>query len=110
MRATSPALVYVISAGGDLTRTLKVAPPFVKGTPVAMMVNAGLVAIEFSDPNAPDVSDTTIRVVNALTGDTVADYRIVPELTEAVACYTNDKFTFLGNSDGWPAVMQASTR
>ena len=110
MRATSPAIIYVISPGGEVARTLKLQAPIKRGIPVAMMVNAGRLAIEFSDPDAQDVSDTTIRVVSATTGDTVADYKIVRELTEALACYTNDKFTFLGNADGWPAIMQASTR
>lgn len=108
IRAVSPTLVYVISPGGDLVRTVKVSAPFDKAVPIALMINAGRIAIEFSDPNAYDMSDTTIRVADALTGTKIADYQIALDLTEAVACYSGNRFTFLGNSRGWPAIMQAN--
>ncbi len=108
MRASSPATVYVISPTGKIVRVVKVDSPFEKATPIMLMLDAGRLAIEFSDPTADDTSDTTIRVADALTGEKIADYRIAPELTEAVACYSDNRFTFIGNSNGWPAIMQVN--
>ena len=108
MRASTPPIVYVVSPSGKLVHTVKLQSPFEKGTPIALMMDGGRLAIEFSDPVAEDTSSTTVRVVNAQTGDKIADYRIAPELTEAVACYSDNKFTFLGNSNGWPAIMQVT--
>lgn len=109
MRASSPATVYVISPAGKIVRVIKLEAPFEKASPVMLMLDAGRLAIEFSDPAADDTSDTTIRVADGLTGEKIADYRIAPELTEAVACYSDNRFTFVGDSNGWPAIMQANT-
>ena len=110
MRATSPAMIYVVSPGGDVARILKVKPPAPRDLPVTMMLNGPRLAIEFSDPDATDIAGTTIRVVNASTAETIRDYKIVRELSQALACYADDEFTFIGDTDGWPAIMQANAR
>jgi predicted amidohydrolase YtcJ len=102
-------MVYVISPAGTVVRIVKVQLPFEKAVPIALMIDAGRLAIESSDPSAEDTSDTTIRVADALTGEKIADCRIAPELTEAVACYTDNRCKFLGNSNEWPAIMQVNT-
>ncbi len=108
MRASLPPIVYVVSPSGTLVHTVKLQSPFEKATPVVLMMDGGRLAIEFSDPAAEDTNSTILRVANAQTGEKIADYRIAPELTEAVACYSGNKFTFLGNSNGWPAIMQVT--
>jgi len=113
MRQGAPAVVYVVSPGGGLVRKLKIASPLEKAQAIDLRVNRGRLAIEFSLPDAPDVSDTRIRVADAYTGRSIADYAITPQMSEAVACYQNDgndRFTFLGSTDGWPAIVQASAR
>lgn len=110
MRATSPAMIYVVSPGGGVARILKVNPPAPKDLPVTMMINGPRLAIEFSAPDATDIASTTIRVLNTSTAETIRDYKIVRELSQALACYADDEFTFIGDTDGWPAIMQANAR
>jgi len=109
MRAASPAIVYVISPGGRVERTLSVQPPTKGARPIALLTHGARVAIEFSLPDATDVSDTKIRVVNAHSGQAIVDYGITRDLGEAVACYDGEQFTFLGSKDGWPSLIQAPT-
>ena len=110
MRAVTPAVVFVISPAGQLLRALTIAPPDKKGEPVAFMLAPGRVAIEFSVPQT-DISNTIIRVVDSQSGRTFVDYTVSPELTELVACYSLDSFTFVGtDNDNWPTVVRADTR
>jgi len=110
MRAASPALVYVISPAGNVMRTLRIMPPVKKAEPVALLTGSGRIAVEFSVPDAPDIADTTIRVADSRSGHTVMDYRITWQLGEAVACYSQDEFTFVGSGeDMWPSIMRAAT-
>jgi hypothetical protein len=106
MRATSPAIVYVVSLSGRTERTLTVQPPAKGAQPIALLVHSGRVAIEFSFAESPDVSDTRIRLVDARSGHTISDYGITTDLGEAVACYDGEQFTFLGSKDGWPSLIR----
>jgi hypothetical protein len=110
MRAISPAVVYVVSPTGRTERRLTVPPPVKGSEPAGLLVHGGRVAIEFSLPDAPDVSGTRIRVVDSRSGHTISDYSVTNDLGEGMACYNGEEFTFLGSKDGWPSLMQASTR
>lgn len=111
MRQGSPAVVYVVSQAGTVVRTLKVPPPVTNASGTQLAINQGRIAIEFSIPEATDVSDTRIRVVNAQTGQKIADYSITPEIGEAVACFRDDGgLTFLRQTDSWPRIIQTSGR
>jgi hypothetical protein len=109
MRAASPAIIYVVTPGGRVERTLVVQPPAKGAQPIALLAYGGRVAIEFSLPAATDVGDTRIRIVNAHSGHAIVDYEITGDLGEAVACYNVEQFTFLGSKDGWPSLIQAPT-
>ncbi len=109
MRAVSPAIVYVLSPSGNLVRTLRIQTSIKNARPFALMMEGGQLAVEFDVPDATDVSDAIIRVVDALTGQTIVDYRTTRQLS-SVACYTRDGFTSIGSDeDLWPNIMQAST-
>ena len=111
MRLGPQAVVYVVSPGGSLIRKLKIASPVAKAQAVELKESRGRLAIEFSVPDSKGVSDTRIRVADAYTGQSIADYAITPEMGEALACYRNDgtdRFTFLSSIDKWPAIVQAS--
>jgi hypothetical protein len=110
MRADSPAVIYVISPGGKLERTLTVQPPAKAAVPFALLAHAGRVAVEFDFPDSPDVSDTRIRLVDGHSGQAITDYKVTTDLGEAVACYDGEQFTFLGSKDAWPSLIQAPTR
>lgn len=111
MRQDSPAQVYVVSQAGAVLRTLKVTAPVPRSLPIELEVSGGRVAIEFSIPDVPGVDDTIIRVVNAQTGQKIADYSITPEIGEAVACFRDDGgFTFLRKTDDWPRIIQTLGR
>jgi hypothetical protein len=108
LRAANPAVVYVLSPGARVERILTVRPPKTGALPIAILAHGGRVAIEFSLPDAPDLRGTTIRVVDAQSGRTLADYGIPQELTAAVACYDGEQFTFVGMRDGWRSLIQAT--
>jgi len=111
MRQRSPAVVYVVSQAGSVQRKLTIAAPVEKALPIELEVNGGRLAIEFSVVDAPDVGDTRIRIVNAQTGQNIADYSVTAELGEALTCYRADgEFTFLRETDGWPRIIQAAGR
>ncbi len=110
MRAESPAVVYVISPGGSLERTLTIQPPGKGAIPVALLEHSGRVAVEFDFPESPDVSGTRIRLVDNDSGQAITDYKVTQDLGEAVACYDGAKFTFVGMKDGWRSIIQAPVR
>ena len=109
MRAASPAVVYVISPGGEVERTLTVQPPGDGAVPFALLVHGGRVVVEFDFPTSPDVSDTRIRLVDSHSGQPITDYKVTTDLGEAVACYDGSQFTFVGMKDGWRSIIQAPT-
>jgi hypothetical protein len=107
MRAAGPAVVYVISPGGKVERTLTVQPPGNGGVPFALLAHGGRAAVEFDFPDSPDVSDTRIRLVDSRSGQAITDYKVTTDLGEAVACYDGSQFTFIGMKDGWRSIIQA---
>lgn len=109
MRATSPAMIYVISPGGEVERTLTVQPPGDGAVQFALLAHGGRVAVEFDFPTSPDVSDTRIRLVDGHSGQAITDYKVTTDLGEAVACYDGSQFTFVGMKDGWRSIIQAAT-
>lgn len=109
MRAVSPAVVYVISPGGKVERTLTVHAPADGAVPFALLAHGGRVAVEFDFPTSPDVSDTRIRLVDSHSGQAITDYEVTTDLGEAVACYDGEQFTFVGMKDGCRSIIRAPT-
>jgi hypothetical protein len=103
MRATSPATVYVISAAGEVIRKISVSSPTDTGRPdFGIRVVKNRLAVEFNRScDSPSVwgscQGTVYTVVDATTGQRLADYEAEKEAAGIMACYAPDPdrfFTF----------------
>lgn len=99
MRGSSPALVYVISPGGKILRTLKIAAPTRGPAPSAFHISGNQVAISFWSER--DESQILV-VADAQTGRNISTYSDASGAGPAFACYSaNDGvFTFLKLGEG----------
>jgi len=102
MRATSPATVYAISAGGDVIRKIAVGAPTDSGLPdfgIRMVKNKLTVKFSRSCNSAgafESCEGTIYAVVDATTGKRLADYEAA-DSDGPFACYAPDPdrfFTF----------------
>lgn len=98
MRASSPAMVYVIASSGKIMQTLKVAAPAAGAVPSAFHVSGNL-AISFWNEKS---QSQTVVVSDAQTGERIATYADPEGLGNLFACYSaNDGvFTFLKLGEG----------
>jgi len=100
MRATSPVVVYAISPAGEVVRKLVVKAPGDKGTPdFGIRVAKNKLTIQFS--RSCDGSGETglwcssaYAVVDATTGQRIADYETNKETDGVMACYAPDPDRF----------------
>jgi len=103
LRSTSPATVYVISSAGEVIRKIVVTAPTDKGLPdFGIRVVKNRLAVKFNR----ECDDTLVfnscqgsvyTVVNATTGQKLADYETEDETAGPIACYAPDPdrfFTF----------------
>ncbi len=99
MRASSPALVYVIAPSGKIMQTLKVAAPLRSGVPSGFHVSGNRLAISFW--NGEKQSQTMV-VADAQTGRKIASYADPTGLGTGFACYEANEgvFTFLNLGEG----------
>jgi hypothetical protein len=98
MRASAPALVYVIAPSGKILQTLKIAAP--PGTvPSAFHVSANRLAISFWNEGS---QSQTVVVADAQTGRKIASYADPTGLGTSFACYEANEgvFTFLKLGEG----------
>ena len=98
MRASSPALVYVIAPSGKIMQTLKVAAAVRSGVPSAFHVSGNRLAISFWNE---EKRSQTMVVADAQTGRKVASYAD-PAGLGMFACYEANEgvFTFLNLGEG----------
>ncbi|HWY56376.1 MAG TPA: hypothetical protein VNZ03_18065 [Terriglobales bacterium] len=103
MRATSPASVYVISSAGEVIRKVVVNAPTDKGLPgFGVRVVKNRLAVEFErECDSPLIfsscQGTVYTVVDATTGQKLADYETEDDTAGPIACYVPDPdrfFTF----------------
>jgi len=99
MRASSPALIYVIAPGGQIMKTLKIAGPAVDAVANGFHVSANRLALSFWNE---DGESQMMVVADAQTGRKIASYADSPELGPSFACYSADEgvFTFLRLGEG----------
>jgi hypothetical protein len=113
MRRTSPATVFVISADGELLRTLKIEPENFGQMPRSMQVSDGKIAVEFSLHCAGNICDgSSFSVADATTGQKLADYADTSVYGD-FACYSAkpERFTFLtADENGQLQVVQAAAK
>ena len=98
MRASSPALVYVIAPSGKIMQTLKVAAAVRSGVPSAFHVSGNRLAISFWNE---EKQSRTMVVADAQTGRKIASYAD-PAALGMFACYEANEgvFTFLSLGEG----------
>ncbi len=98
MRASSPALVYVIAPSGKIMQTLKVAAAVRGGVPSAFHVSGNRLAISFWNE---EKQSRTMVVADAQTGRKIASYAD-PAGLGMFACYEANEgvFTFLNLGEG----------
>ena len=97
MRSTSPAKVYVISASGELLRSLDLEPPDVGQTPRGMQLSKTRIAVEFCSDRC---ETTELAVFDANTGRKVSGFSH-EQIFGSLSCFTEkpEKFTFLTVND-----------
>jgi len=98
LRATSPALIYVISANGEVVRKLRIDSPGPGLLPRHMKAAPGRLAISFLEGQYSNLDVVTIIDLN---GHVIANY--VGESKGAYAglsgCYVPPSFTFISKDD-----------
>lgn len=96
MRRTNPAMVYVISGGGEIVRTLTLSsgdPPLF---PSIMAENHGQLAILFQN-HGP--SESRIKVFDSRSGEELETANVGPMFGSAMTCFNPPNFTFLRVQD-----------
>lgn len=113
MRRTSPAIVYVISATGELVRTLKIEPENTGQMPFGMQVADGRIAMEFSLHCSGDRCEgVNFTIADATNGRKIADYAD-DNVYGDFACYQAkpERFTFLlVNGENKLQMVQAAAK
>jgi hypothetical protein len=100
MRATSPATVYAISAAGNVVRKIAVRAPTPTGLPdFGIRVVKNRLAVQFSRScnsalGVDSCRGSTYAVIDATTGQRLADYEADKELAGPIACYAPDPDRF----------------
>ncbi len=97
LRSAYPAVIYVISSGGEILRTLKIdlGRSYVSASPRTMFVAQGKLLLLFSDDK-----ESFFELADVETGEVQAEYFGTPELGEALGCYTGTELIFLGVKNG----------
>jgi hypothetical protein len=93
MRRTDPALVYVISAGGEVVRKMSIPPPEPGMLPESIQSAHEGIVLSFTDEK-----NVGILVADPQTGERRAVYSSPPEVGVAFGCAdAADRFLFLGS-------------
>jgi hypothetical protein len=109
MRATSPAIVYVISPAGEVIRKIVVSAPTDKGLPdfrIRVVKNRLTVKFDRECDSAlsfESCQGALYTVVDATTSRRLADYGAGDKTAGLLACYAPDSdrfFTFSMSADG----------
>jgi len=99
MRPSSPPLVYVISAGGDLLRRLQLKNPGEGFEAQDIAVWDSQIVIFFLKRAGNSSSAQVYSLFNAMTGEPITSYQRNPEMGGTPACYSaRDGVTTLGRS------------
>jgi hypothetical protein len=96
LRASEPAVIFVVNRWGKLQRTIKAVRPQAGMKVGAMQVRGGRLAIllQKSDEKG-QIEKRTMVVIDTSTGDQMAEYAVPDTLGTAFACYTGEAFGFV---------------
>jgi hypothetical protein len=108
MRETLPAVVYVISSGGSLVRTLTLSSGDPPKFPSIMLENRGRLAIIFqnSGPN----EQPRLKLFETGKGKEIETVNIQPQFGVGAACFNPPNFTFVRVEDGKFVFTMAQAR
>jgi hypothetical protein len=110
LRATIPAIVYVISPAGVVVRRFTVDSGELELLPRGLFQGDGELAVVFTRLATPNRDSVTrIKVINPATGDVTRSFDGGEHFKAGVVCFESpDMFTFLGIKDGKLALEHAS--
>jgi len=109
---TAEPKLYVISAGGEVSRTLPLWNPGKEFTPSQLRLGGGQLLLEFTDVST-EGGGSQFRYVSysSLTGERTGYYYAAPGTTGTLGCYDwRGGFTFLTKRNGQRAIQSASAR
>ncbi len=113
MRQSPTGPVYVISPAGVLVRTIKLVPPS-GATLSTVKTSRGHLVAEFLrfKPDGTQIEAIFFDLYDLSNGKKVSEYSVTDaRIGSALACYTADAFTFVGNDgDGHLALVRAKPR
>ena len=98
MRKSLPAVVYVISSGGSLVRTLSLPSGDPPKFPSILLENRGQLAIMFQNAGYPN--EPRLRLFETLTGKPIQTVNIQMQFGAGAACFNPPNFTFVRVEDG----------
>jgi hypothetical protein len=105
MRRSSNPAVYVISAAGQLVRTLNITSP--TGYRPARMTAADgnlLITFQTDDKDKPKL---LFGMYDPIEGHEIARYKRADDVTGALACYSDKQFLFIGQHEGKRCIIHA---
>jgi hypothetical protein len=107
MRKTLPAVVYVISSGGSLVRTLTLPSGDPPKFPSILLENRGQLAIVFqnSGPGEP-----RLTLFETLTGKPIQTVNVQTQFGAGATCFNPPNFTFVRVEDGKFVFTMAQAR
>lgn len=107
MRKTTPALIFVISAGGEVTRKLSVDAEAPNLFPFELFEAQGMIAVVFAGSQQPHEPSSRIHFVDRQTGEIVRTFDLNREVAGLVACIDdNGGVTSLGVENRKPVLHQ----
>lgn len=109
LRASEPAVIFVVNRWGKLQRTIKAVPPEAGMKVAAMQVREGRLALllQKSDENG-QIEKRTMVVIDTSTGDRMAAYAVPDTLGTAFACYTGEAFGFVTTTKNGQLTVQTA--
>lgn len=107
-RRTNQAIVYVLTASGNVLRRMPIDPPEVGFQPLTFSVSGGRIAVQFFLQQGEKPDRDVFRVVDAETGALIADYDSPPDTGNAFACFSGNTFYYLKGQNGKLAIIKAT--
>jgi hypothetical protein len=96
LRRTAPALIYAVSARGEVLRTLTIREGNGDWLPVSIVSAGNNLAVTFHR-DSPD--STVVRMID-FKGKDLSTYQLDKDFGEVLGCYVAPEFYFLGSRDG----------
>jgi hypothetical protein len=111
LRASRPAVVYVLDASGQVARRLTLKPSESDMTASVMHVRNGRIAVLFQKTDGDgNVLQRNMLIIDSQTGDKLSEYEVSERLGSAFSCFTGQSFGFIITKDGKLAIQTAELR